>query len=340
MMLLYTVLVPIFCEAESLVELSDRVQAMFTELGAADDFELLFVDDGSTDGTADLIGQMATERPYVRALHFRRNFGKSLALMAGFLKSRGRVIITMDGDLQDMPEDIPALIAKLESGFDLVSGLRVDRNDTGIRKLGSRLYNTVVRRVTGLELSDLNCGFKAYRQEVVKTLCIYGQYHRFIPLQAHLVGFRCGEVPVRNSARKHGQSKFRTLRWEGLFDLLSMLFTYRFGLAPLHFFGVVSVILIAPAGLIVAYLMVMQLLHWAGTGLGYMVVERPMLSMSLSSMLMGLIVFLTGFVCDFVLHHQIRSRIGAIVDMSIARETDGRPIADVSDAPAQSDQIT
>lgn len=312
----FSVVVPVYCEAESLVELSDRVAAVFQTMDAGKEFEIVFVDDGSTDATPSILRALERERGYVRVLTHRRNFGKSLALMAGFRAARGRVVITMDGDLQDNPEDIPLLVAKMDEGYDLVSGWRRARHDGVIRKYGSRLFNGTVARATGLHLHDINCGFKAYSAEAAGALCVYGQHHRYIPLQAHLLGFRVTEAPVNNSERKYGTSKYRAFRYQGLFDLMSILFIYRFGLNPLHFFGVAGFLLMAPAVLVLAYLVGLHALSWIGLGDSFQLVNRPLFSLALTTLLLGMIVFLTGFVCDFILHHQIRSNMDAILKLN------------------------
>ncbi len=317
--LTYSVIVPVFCEQDSLVELANRVAETFNGMGESKSFELLIVNDGSTDQTAKIISELEQERDYVRSVTLRRNCGKSMALMAGFENAEGELIFTMDGDLQDNPEDMPNLLRKLSDGFDMVSGWRQNRQDQSIRKIGSKLFNVAVMKTTGLKLHDLNCGFKLYRQEMVKALCVYGQYHRYIPLQAHLMGFRVSEEKVGNTQRKHGKSKYKAFRYQGLFDLLSILFTYKYGLNPLHFFGVIGLILIIPSFGVIAYLLIEHILFYLSEG--QQLLNRPLLSLSLSVLIMGVIIFLTGFVCDFILHHQIRRSISEIVDLNISSIT-------------------
>lgn len=326
----YTVVVPVYCEAESIVELADRVGQTFAAIGKSNAVEILYVDDGSTDTTPDVLAELSACREAVRYVRLRRNCGKSLALMAGFRAARGEIVITMDGDLQDNPEDIPALLAKLDEGYDVVSGWRVRRQDQSLRKLGSRLYNNTVRRATGLDLHDMNCGFKAYRRRAIEVLCVYGQYHRYIPLQAHLAGFRVGETPVGNSERKYGASKFPTFRYQGLFDLLSMLFTHKYALSPLHFFGVASVLVLVPSTLMLAWFVLQQVLFWAGFGEEHLVANRPLLGFALTAFLLGVFIFFTGFVCDFILHHLIRSRIDNV--LGLVTETSGEHPTDAATA--------
>jgi glycosyltransferase involved in cell wall biosynthesis len=316
----YSVLIPVYCEAESLVELCDRIEKVFASEGHAETFEIVIVDDGSTDATPAVLDRLTRERSYVSAVTLRRNFGKSLALSAGLRHVKGDVIITLDGDLQDQPEDIPRLLAVLETSCDFVNGWRAKRFDTSVRKAGSRLYNWFVTRTTGLHLNDMNCPVKAFRAEVISALDVYGQYHRFIPLLAHLAGFRVVELAVENRPRRFGESKFRTFRYEGLFDLLSLLFLNKYGLRPLHFFGTLGLGVMVPSLCMIAYFVVEQVLYLSGHG--QMVLNRPLLSLSLTALLFGGIVFTTGFVCDFFLHHMIRGRLDGILTMIISKSTD------------------
>lgn len=316
----YSVLSPVYCEAESLTELCDRVARVFADMGKAAEFEIVLIDDGSTDETPQVIERLTRERPYVRAVTLRRNCGKSLALSAGFRRVVGDFIVTLDADLQDQPEDIPNLLAKVEGEYDMVNGWRTKRRDTLFRKLGSRFYNWVVWHQTSLHLHDLNCGLKAYRAKLVQTICVYGQYHRYIPLQAHLAGFRVGEIPVNNNPRKFGHSKFRSFRYEGLFDLLSLLFLNKYGLNPMHFFGKVSAVITIPSLLTICYFGVQEITYMFGYG--EPVLNRPLLALSLAGLLAGVLVFNTGFICDFILHHIIRTRLDSIIAMNIV-DTDG-----------------
>jgi glycosyltransferase involved in cell wall biosynthesis len=317
----YSVLVPVYNEADALPELCERVSATFAAMNVSS-YELVIVDDGSADGSRRVLTALVERYPSLRVVRLRRNCGKSLALSAGFAHVRGHTIVTLDGDLQDHPEDIPRMLEALE-GADLVQGWRTDRHDTLIRKQGSRLYNWFVKRVTGLHLHDMNCAVKAYRVDVMRALSVYGQYHRYIPLQAHLAGFRVVELPVSNSDRRHGQSKFHTFRYEGLFDLLSLLFLHKYGLNPMHFFGKLSAAVIAPSALLLMYFVVEQTLFLLDRG-GTQVFNRPLLAFALAAVLLGGLMFTTGFVCDFVLHHVIRARLDGIISMSVASVSDGR----------------
>jgi glycosyltransferase involved in cell wall biosynthesis len=309
--------IPVFNEAENLPELCDRIEALFKAFDAGSSFEILFVDDGSTDNTPQILDRLEVEHPHIRIVQFLRNSGKSLALMAGFMNVSADVVITMDGDLQDNPEEIPLLVAKLDEGFDLVTGWRQGRQDRNVRKIGSKLFNYTVRKTTGLQLHDLNCGFKAYRRELVASICLFGDYHRYIPVQAHLDGFQVAEIPVSNSARRHGVSKYRTFRYQGFFDLLSLLFVQKYSLRPLHFFGVAATAFIGPSLLVLSWFTYQQTLHWMGYG--EQVLNRPLFAASLTGLMLGVVILFTGFVCDFILHHKIRDRISGIVNARIRK---------------------
>ena len=316
----FSVLVPVCSEEQSLCELAERIAAVFVRLECSSDFEIIFIDDGSTDGSAAIIRQLAAEHAYVRLVRLRRNCGKSLALSAGLANARGRRIVTIDADLQDQPEDIPKLLAKLDAGYDLVTGWRVERSDSKTRRGGSQLFNWTVRKATGLDLHDMNCGLKVFTAEAAQSLWLYGQYHRYLPLQAHIAGFRVTEASVQNAPRRFGYSKFRTFRYEGALDLMSLLFLHRYGLNPLHFFGKIAAVLVIPSGLTIAYFVVKQILSWFD--LSEQVLNRPLLTFALVTFLTGVLIFLTGFVCDFMLHHQIRDRMRLILSMAVA-DVDG-----------------
>lgn len=319
----YSILVPVYCEAESLSELTARIATVFDGMGKAGEFEIVLVDDGSTDSTPDVARQLAQLHSHIRVVTLRRNCGKSLALSAGFRHVRGRFIVTLDADLQDQPEDIPRLLEQIEGGYDMVNGWRTKRRDTFVRRLGSSLFNWFVGYRTGLRLHDFNCGLKGYRRQVAEVLCVYGQYHRYIPLQAHLAGFKVAETAVNNAPRKYGYSKFRTFRYEGLFDLLSLLFLEKYGLNPMHFFGKLSLAIMLPSLAVIFYLVAEQIGYWLGYGAP--VFNRPLLAIALAAFLLGVIIFTTGFVCDFILHHMIRARLDSIIATTVAHVTGEEP---------------
>lgn len=310
-----SIVVPAYNEAQSLAELCDRISAMAAREGLDGAFEVIIVDDGSRDETRVLLARMAAERRYLRPIRLRRNGGKSLALTAGFRLARGERVVMIDADLQDQPEDIPVLLRKMGEGHDLVTGWRRSRQDTLRRRMVSLLFNGTVKRMTGLALHDFNCGLKAMSREVARHLCIYGHHHRYIPLHAHLAGFRVAEAPIQNTARKHGTSRYRTLRYQGIFDLLTILFNHKYGQNPMHFFGPLSAMIAIPSGLFMLWMTYEQMMFWL-FGTGFQVQNRPMFAMALTALILSLIIFLTGFVCDFMLHHRIRDRMDEIVALS------------------------
>lgn len=247
-----SVVVPAFNEAESLPELHGLVKNELVKLGVS--HEILFVDDGSRDGTLEAIRRLRASDPAVRGISFRRNFGKSAALAVGFAEARGEIIVTMDADLQDDPTEMPKLLARLDDGFDLVSGWKQDRKDPISKTVPSRLFNAVTSMACGLKLHDFNCGFKAYRAAAAKSLEVYGELHRYLPALSHWQGFRVTEVPVRHHPRKYGVTKFGMNRFlNGFLDLISVSFIYSGSRSPLHVFGRIGLAFGAIGGIILAY---------------------------------------------------------------------------------------
>lgn len=235
-----TVIIPLLNEVESLGELSQRLQDVLNRL-APNNWNVIFIDDGSTDGSYDEIVRIHGMNRRFTAIRFRRNHGKSAALAVGFAEAEGDIVITMDADLQDDPNEIPALIAKLEEGYDLVSGWKRKRYDPWHKTVPSKLFNRTTSMMSGIRLHDFNCGLKAYRRDVVKTVQVYGEMHRYIPALAHWEGFRVTEIPVQHHPRKFGVSKFGMSRFlKGFLDLLTVMFTTRYVKRPLHFFGAVG----------------------------------------------------------------------------------------------------
>jgi glycosyltransferase involved in cell wall biosynthesis len=231
-----SVVVPLYNEAESLRELHQQIRAALGKMGMR--YEILFVDDGSTDRSFQVLRDLKRQDRHVKIIRFRRNYGKSAALSVGFDKATGNTVITMDADLQDDPSEIPALRRKLEEGFDLVSGWKRVRRDPITKTIPSKFFNFITRMMTGIKIHDFNCGLKAYRREVVKTVKVYGELHRYIPVLAHWEGFRIGEIPVQHRPRRYGKTKFGFGRfWKGFLDLLTALFTTRYFRRPLHLFG-------------------------------------------------------------------------------------------------------
>jgi len=240
---LISVVIPTYNEQDSLQELSDRLEDVLSR-ETKGNYEVIFVDDGSDDESYSVIKNINKKNKRFKLIRFRRNYGKSAALSVGFKRANGAVIITMDADLQDDPDEIPNLMAKIKDGYDLVSGWKKKRNDPINKTLPSKLFNFVTSKVSGLKLHDFNCGLKAYRSEAAKSLDIYGEMHRYLPVLAHWNGFKITEIPVLHHPRKHGVTKFGASRYvKGFLDLLTLLFTSRYLKRPLHFFGTLGTLL-------------------------------------------------------------------------------------------------
>lgn len=296
-----TVLVPVYDEADSVAELAARVTAVFEALGRS--FEILFVDDGSTDGTSARVREVHATEPRVKLVRLRRNFGKAAALCAGLDHARGELIVTMDGDLQDDPEEIPRFLARLEEGeLDLVSGWKRRRMDPVSKRYPSRLFNWVTRRLASVDLHDFNCGFKVYRREVLEQIAIYGELHRYIPVLASRRGFLVGEIEVRHHARRHGVSKYGWDRfYKGLLDLITVLFITKYTRRPLHLFGAVGLGFLAAGLTINTYLFVL----WLG---GEYLSNRPLLLLGVLLMVLGFQVLTTGLIGEMITFKNFRSR--------------------------------
>jgi glycosyltransferase involved in cell wall biosynthesis len=296
-----SIVVPAFNEVESLPALVERTIAAVTALGGRT-WELILVDDGSTDGTTALVRRLASEVPGVKAVVLRTNFGKSAALMAGFEESRGEIVITMDADLQDDPAEIPAFIAEIESGFDLVSGWKRDRQDPLEKRIASRIFNAVVRKASGLALHDSNCGFKAYRRWCVQAVQIRGNQHRYIPAILSWCGAKIAEIPVRHHPRTTGKSKYGMSRYlHGAIDLATLVLLTKFSQKPLYLFAMIGLPVLALGGLIGAWLLVNHLLYLSFGTVGFPLTIRPLLIIAVFLFLMGLLIFLIGLIAELVL---------------------------------------
>lgn len=248
-----SVVAPLYNEEESLRELYSEIAAVMTKMGKP--FEVIFVDDGSTDGSFAVLEELHKSDSRVKVVRFRRNFGKSAALSVGFKETRGEYVITMDADLQDDPAEIPGLIEEIGNSYDLVSGWKKTRHDPISKTIPSRLANFVTATMTGISIHDMNCGLKAYRKEVVKEISVYGELHRYIPVLAHWAGYRVGERVVNHRPRKYGHTKFGISRFfRGFLDLLTVLFTTRYIRRPLHLFGVWGIVSFIIGVLIDGYL--------------------------------------------------------------------------------------
>ena len=287
-----SVVVPVFDEEQSLVELQERLERVLSDLGLR--YEILYVDDGSRDGSWERIRAIVKGSAAARGIRLRRNFGKAAALTAGFERAHGRVVISMDADLQDDPAEVPRFLEKINEGWDLVSGWKAKRHDPLSKTLPSKLFNAVTARMSGLELHDFNCGFKAYRAEVLRAIRIYGELHRYIPALAHWKGFRVAEIPVKHHPRRFGQSKYGSSRFlKGLVDLMTVMFLTRYTLRPLHLFGAAGLVVGAVGFVIDAYLSV----QWA---LGVPIGHRPLLLLGVLFMILGMNLVSMGLIGEMI----------------------------------------
>ena len=297
-----SVIIPAFNECESLPELSAWIARVMQEHGYS--YEVLMVDDGSTDGTWGAVQALAAADPHVHGLRFRRNYGKSAALYCGFGKAQGDVVITMDADLQDSPDEIPELVRMIrEEGYDLVSGWKQHRKDNVLTKnLPSKLFNATARRVTGIKLHDMNCGLKAYRSEVVKNIEVYGEMHRYIPYLAKNAGYtRIGELKVHHQKRKFGKSKFGMSRFgNGLLDLISLWFLSTFGKKPMYFFGYSGLAMFFVGAVIAIWIIVEKLVRQAHGTDFRPVTDQPVFYLALVAVVLGVMFFLAGFLGEMI----------------------------------------
>jgi glycosyltransferase involved in cell wall biosynthesis len=298
-----SIVIPLLNEEESLTELYHWIANTMQSNGFL--YELIFIDDGSTDGSWDLIDSLAAQHPEVKAIRFVKNFGKSQALHAGFRLAEGDVVITMDADLQDNPEEIPELYQMItQGGFDLVSGWKKKRYDSVVAKnLPSKLFNFAARKTSGVQLNDFNCGLKAYKKDVVKTIEVTGDMHRYIPVLAKNAGFnKIGEKVVQHQARKYGTTKFGAERFvRGFLDLITIWFLSRFGKRPMHLFGAWGAIMLAVGFCFALYLGIDKLFI---NTTGRLLAERPEFFISLTAMILGSQFFLAGFIGELILRNK------------------------------------
>ena len=293
-----SVIVPLYNEEESLIELSDWIINVCQEHNIS--FELYFIDDGSTDSSWEVIHSIAEKDTRIKGISFRRNYGKSAALNTGFSKVSGDVVITMDADLQDNPNEIPELMKMItQDGFDIVSGWKKDRRDPISKTIPTKLYNSVTRAVSGIKLKDMNCGLKAYKKEVVKSIDVYGEMHRYIPVIAHWAGFKkIGEKVVVHRERKYGKTKFGLERFIfGFLDLFSISFMGKFGKRPMHLFGSLGIILFLIAFGFLIWIGVDKLFFHKGAKL---IADRTEFYVAVVAMLMGVQMFLAGFLGEMI----------------------------------------
>ena len=297
-----SIVISLFNEEESLPELVSWIESVMNKEGYS--YEILMIDDGSKDASWKIIKELSEKNPSIRGISFRRNYGKSAALYHGFKAAEGRVVVTMDADHQDSPEEIPELYRMVvEEGYDIVSGWKKHRFDNKLTKnLPSKLYNATARWVTGIKLHDMNCGLKAYRNEVIKHIEVYGEMHRYIPYLAKNAGFdKITEKPVQHQKRKYGVSKFGLERFvNGLLDLISLWFLSRFGKKPMHFFGFTGILMFL-TGAVLAFWVIIEKLIQQSHGLAYRpVTDQPLFYLALVAVLLGFQLFLAGFICEMV----------------------------------------
>ncbi|PEN14649.1 glycosyltransferase [Longibacter salinarum] len=323
-----SVVVPVYDEVESLPELVDRIRTACTEHNLT--FEVWLVDDGSRDGSWDEIDRLHDEDERIAGIRFQRNYGKSAALAVGFEHARGAYVITMDADLQDDPGEIPELVEMLEQGNDLVSGWKKRRKDPLSKTIPSRFFNFVTRKISGLELHDFNCGLKAYRREVVKSVDVYGELHRYIPLLAKWEGYdRITEKPVKHHPRKYGRTKFGLERFiRGFLDLVTVIFLTRFAVRPMHFFGSIGTVAFLFGFLTSLWLTIDKLVF------GEALSDRPLLLLGALLILFGAQMFTTGLLGEIV----IKPRMEETESYQVAevRHAAGAPLAQTAESSTPS----
>ncbi|HYJ86610.1 MAG TPA: glycosyltransferase family 2 protein [Pyrinomonadaceae bacterium] len=306
-----SLVVPVYNERPALNELYERLSAVLRVFSSR--YEIIFVDDGSNDGSLITLRELRAVDPFVRYIRFRRNFGKSAALAAGFRAARYGVVVTMDGDLQDLPEELPLLLEKLAEGFDVVSGWRHSRHDRISKRIGSRIYNAVTGFLTGVRLHDLNCGFKVIKREVLDEVSVYGERHRFLPVLASYRGFLLGEAKIAHAPRRYGDSRYGLERvFGGMFSLLTVILMTRYNNKPLHFFGFLGTLLAFIGFIIDSYLIVLRILQlqWLS--------NRPLLIIGTLLIIVGVQLILFGLLAEMVAFSYRRESDYSIV------ETDGR----------------
>ncbi len=300
-----SIVVPIHNEEHSILPLYDRLTAVLVSIRRP--YEIIFIDDASTDRSHELLGHLVETDPHLKVVRLRRNFGQTAAISAGFHEARGKIIIAMDGDLQHAPEDIPALLAKIDEGYDIASGWRKERVDNPItRKIPSRIANWMMSKASGIDLRDFGTTFKAYRAEVLKDVHLYGELHRFIPALASFYGARVAEVPIQNTLRMAGASHYglgRTFRV--LFDILTIRFLLKYSTRPMHFFGIAGLFGTVSGSLMLGYCLAVKLLFWH---LDIIQEHGPMMIAGGLLLLAGLMMFSTGLIGELVIRTYFESQ--------------------------------
>lgn len=313
-----SIIIPSFNERESLPELTSWIDRVMQ--ANAWSYEIIIVDDGSTDGTWDVVTKLSEANGAIHGISFRRNYGKSAALFCGFEASQGEVVFTMDADLQDSPDEIPEMYRMIvEEGYDLVSGWKQNRQDNKLTKnLPSKLYNATARKVTGIKLHDMNCGLKAYRKDVVKNIEVYGEMHRYIPYLAKNAGYsKIGEKRVHHQKRKYGKSKFGMERFvNGFLDLQSLWFLSKFGKKPMHFFGTSGILMFIVGFILTVWIIVEKLIRQAGGMKFRPVTDQPGFYLALLAVILGVLLFLAGLLGEMIArsnsernHYNIKARL-------------------------------
>lgn len=288
-----SIVVPVFNEEESLPELEAAIKKA---LSADYSYEIIFVDDGSSDTSWQVIKHLGEVKEFVSGISFSRNYGKSVALQEGFEAAKGEFVVTMDADLQDDPNEVPEMIEMLKNGYDLVSGWKKERHDPLSKTIPSKFFNFVTRKAAGIELNDFNCGLKAYRAEVVENIYLYGELHRYIPMLAKREGYgRIAEKVVKHHPRKYGKTKFGLSRFmNGFLDLITITFVQKYLQKPMHFFGTIGVLLLLAGGAINVYLAYIKFVHNQGIG------GRPLLFLGVLLMVLGVQLFSTGLLGELI----------------------------------------
>lgn len=325
-----SIVICLYNEEESLTELVDWIHLAFRNMPDLN-YEVLMIDDGSTDGSWKTILELSNANPEVKGIRFRRNYGKSAALFEGFAAAKGDIVVTMDADLQDNPEEIPEMMRMIKKeGYDLVSGWKKKRFDGILSKnIPSKIYNFTARHVTGINLHDMNCGIKAYRKEVIKNIEVYGDMHRFIPFLAKEAGYgKIGEKIVHHQVRKYGKSKFGMNRFvHGFLDLMTIWFLQKFGKKPMHFFGAGGIITFL-FGLIIDFILICNKLSAQAHGQNYRAVtDQPLFYLALLAAVIGFMMFLTGFIGELVSRtSQGRNTYNIKDTIRIGDETEEAPV--------------
>lgn len=295
----FTVVVPVYNEYDSLAPLWEQVSEIINQNASA--WEVIFVNDGSTDGSGAFLDELQAKESNVRVIHFQKNRGKAAALQTGFAAAQGKVVITLDADLQDDPQEINQLLAKLEEGYDLVSGHKKNRHDPLHKTIPSHIFNALVRRLSGTSLRDINSGLKVYRKPVVENLHIYGELYRFIPILAISEGFKVTEIPVNHRPRQYGVSKYGASRFiRGILDLLTVVFLTKFMRRPLHLFGTLGLLFFGTGTILCLYLSFIHFAYQAQIG------DRPLLLLGILLIVTGIQLICTGLVAELITHYAHR----------------------------------